>query len=83
MSFQRRYLSLNPPYGPKTMIRGRNSCSNPQRSHKMRIRNQKGDKLVKLVTFFIVEFILQNCEIGDFHQFDLASVLLLPSAEDR
>ena len=48
----------------------------------MRIRNQKGDKLVKLVTFFIVEFILQDGEIGDFHQFDLTSVLLLPASQD-
>ena len=47
------------------------------------IYNEKGGKLIQLVTFFIVEFILQDREVGDFDQFDLTSVLLLPSAEDR
>ena len=43
---------------------------------------KKGDKLVELVSFCVVEFILQNCEIGDFHQFDLAFVLLLPASQN-
>ena len=47
------------------------------------IVHKKGDKLVELVSFCVVEFILQNCEIGDFHQFDLAFVLLLPASQNR
>ena len=49
----------------------------------MMTQKKKGEKLVKLLSFFIVKFILQNCEIGDFHQFNLASVLFLPASEDR
>ena len=46
------------------------------------IYNEKGGKLIQLVTFFIVEFILQDCEVSDFDQLDLAAVLLLPSGQN-
>ena len=44
---------------------------------------KKGEKLVELLSFFVVEFILQDRVIGDFHQFYLASVLLFPAPQNR
>jgi len=38
---------------------------------------------IEFLSFFIVKFILQDSEVGCFHNFDLASVLLLPSSDDR
>ena len=40
---------------------------------------KKGGKLIKLPTFFIIEFILQDREVCDFDKVYLASVLFLPA----
>ena len=34
-------------------------------------KNKKGGKLIKLPTFFIIEFILQDCEVCDFDKFQI------------
>ena len=48
------------------------------------INRKKREKLlVELLSFFIVKFILQNREVGGFDHFNLASVLLFPSSDDR
>lgn len=41
----------------------------------------KRGSAVKLIPFFSVKFILQNCEIRDFNKFDLAFVLSLPFSQ--
>ncbi len=43
---------------------------------------KKGDKLIELITFFIVKFILQNGEISGFSQFDFAFVLFPPASQN-
>ena len=45
--------------------------------------NKKGGKLIKLPTFFIIEFILQDCEVGCLDNLDLTSVLLFPFSHYR
>ena len=45
-------------------------------------KNKKGGKLIQLPTFFIVKFILQDCEVCDFDEVDLATVLFVPAFEN-
>ncbi len=44
---------------------------------------QKERSLIKLLSFCIVEFILQDGEVGRFDHFYLTSVLLLPFSDYR
>ena len=44
---------------------------------------QKGEKLIKLLSFLVVKFILQNCEVGCLNDFKLTFVLLLPFSHYR
>ena len=45
--------------------------------------NKKGGKLIQLPTFFIIKFILQDCEVGCLDNLDLTFVLLFPFSYNR
>ena len=66
-----------------------NLYTSPGRNHPAGFKNKnfvlytmkKVGSLIKLPTFFIIEFILQDCEVCDFDKVNLASVLLLPALQ--